>query len=181
MNKIIFLALLLLMVLAACVPLAGETPAAPLETPTVQPPTMISSATSAPTAELPAPAVSDEGCSLPEAWSLSFRRTGGFANFDQSLTVNSQGELQIESKRPPLTSSRVLSPDALAQLAELLRQACPFTAPTGRAVCADCFIYDLQIQWGDQAYGWQATEVTLPEEGRALIGALSQFFQQNTP
>ncbi len=142
---------------------------------------MISSATSAPTVQIPAPAVADEGCSLPETWSLSFRRTGGFGGLDQGLTVNSQGELRIESKRPPLTSSGMLSPDSLAQLAELLRQACPFTPPAGREVCADCFTYDLQIQWGGQAYRWQATDVTLPAEARALIGTLSQFFQQNTP
>ncbi len=179
MNKITPV-LLLLFILAACAPAASETSVAPLATPPANFPTMATSGASAPPEET-SPAVLDGVCSVPETWSLSFHRSGGFAAFDQTLSINSQGELQVESNRPPLTSSRLLSADELARLAELLKQACPFAVPTRRGVCADCFNYELRLQWGEQAYVLQATDANLPEEWRALIGALSQFFQENAP
>lgn len=182
MNKVILLSLMLLSVLTACAPFRAETPALSADTPQATPPLMATAPVEA--SALPVetlPAAPEAACSVPETWSLSFHRTGGFAGFDQSLTVKSQGELQVESKNPPLTFARALSPDELSQLTELLRQACPFNVSPGRNACADCFVYDLQIQWGNQAYAIQATDVTLPEEWRSLVGVLSMFFQGNAP
>ncbi|GAB4503568.1 MAG: hypothetical protein Fur0043_05600 [Anaerolineales bacterium] len=179
MNKIIPLSLFLLCILAACAPAAETTPMLPLDTPQAFPQTATPE-TSALPAEAPS-AVPDTICSLPENWSLSFRRTGGFAGFDQSLSVNSQGELQIESRKPPVTSNRLLLPEELTQLTESLRLACPFTASPREGTCADCFLYQLQIQWGDEAYTMQATDVTMPKEWSDLVGKLSMLFQANAP
>jgi hypothetical protein len=174
MFKAIPVSLLLLSILVACAPSVVETPvpAAPLNTPQASAP-----GTSTPPLATP-PAQADAVCALPESWSLTFHRTGGFAGFDQRLTVNSLGELEIQSERPPAASSRTLSPEELAGLAEALTGACPFEGPAGRAVCADCFVYDLAIQWGDRDYTLQATDVNLPEPLHALTGVLGEYFQE---
>jgi len=174
MFRAISVSLLLLSILVACAPPVTETPvpAVPLNTPQAS-----ASGTGNPPLATP-PVQADAVCALPESWSLTFHRTGGFAGFDQSLTVNSLGELEIQSERPPAVSSRTLSPEELAGLAEALTGACPFEAPAGRAKCADCFVYDLAIQWGDREYRLQANDVNLPETLHALTGALGKFFQE---
>ncbi|MFZ5820689.1 MAG: protealysin inhibitor emfourin [Chloroflexota bacterium] len=174
MFKVIPISLLLLSILVACAPSVTETPvpAAPLNTPPASAP-----GTSVPLLDTP-PGQEDAVCALPKSWSLTFHRTGGFAGFDQRLTVNSQGELEIRSEQPPAVSSRTLSPEELAGLAAALIQACPFEAPADRAKCADCFTYELAIQWGDRDYRLQATDVNLPEALRSLTGALGQYFQE---
>ncbi len=174
MFKVKPVSLLLVFILASCAPPVTGTPvpAAPLNTPQASAP-----GTSIPPLDTPL-GQEDAVCALPEAWSLTFHRTGGFAGFDQRLTVNSLGELEIRSEQPPAVSSRTLSPEELAGLVEALIQACPFEAPAERAKCADCFVYDLAIRWGDRDYTLQATDVNLPEDLHALTSALGQYFQE---
>ncbi|MFZ5911252.1 MAG: protealysin inhibitor emfourin [Chloroflexota bacterium] len=174
MFRVIPVSLLLLSILVACAPPVVETPASAvsLNTPQVSAP-----GTSVPLLDTPQ-GQDDSVCALPKSWSLEFHRTGGFAGFDQSLTVNSQGELEIQSEQPPAVSSGTLSPEELAELAEVLTGACPFETPADRAKCADCFVYDLAIQWGDRNYRLQATDVNLTEELHALTGALGKYFQE---
>jgi hypothetical protein len=156
MKKIIPL-LLTLFLLSAC----GGNPAdtqepAPLSTPSGQ---------------------SESNCSVPTNWTIEYNRSGGFAGFNETMTLQSNGSLKINSENPPANSQRSISPDQINAIANLLAQACPFEMEANDAGCADCFLYKLNIQMDGQSYVMLATDVTLSDDVHPLIDALSQLLQ----
>jgi hypothetical protein len=116
-------------------------------------------------------------CSPPSDWTIEYNRTGGFGGFDQSLTLQSDGSLTIQSERPPLEAQMKIPEDHVEPITDLLVQACPFEAGPTEGVCADCFIYELNIQMNGQTYAVQASDMTLTEELHPLINALDEFLQ----
>jgi hypothetical protein len=120
---------------------------------------------------------SASGCNTPANWTIQFNRSGGIAGFKQSLTLRSDGSLTIQSESPPANVQKSISTNQVSNITNLLAQACPFEMAPNEAGCADCFIYNLNIQMDGQTYVMLGTDVTLTEEARPLIDALSQLFQ----
>jgi hypothetical protein len=118
---------------------------------------------------------SDTDCSAPANWTIQYNRSGGFAGFKQSLTLQSDGSLAIQSENPPANIQKSISKDQVNEITNLLAQACPFKMQPNDAGCADCFIYNLRVQMNGQTYGMLATDVTLTDEVYPLIDALSQL------
>lgn len=119
----------------------------------------------------------DTGCSPPSSWTIEYHRTGGIGGFDQTLTLQSDGSLMVQSERPAVDKQIMIPEDHVEPIKNLLVQACPF--PTGRAegVCADCYTYQLKIEMNGQTYDLQASDTTLTEDLRPLITTLDQFLQ----
>ena len=156
MSKIIPI-LMIGMLLAACSRAPTSTPIPePLGTPT-RPPT--------------------NACSSPEHWNIQYSRSGGFAGFDETLTLDSDGKLTIKSERPPVDKQDTLSKDQVGTITEMLVQACPFKVSPDQGVCADCFVYTLNIQMDGHTYSVQASDVTLTKELNPLVDVLSQLLQ----
>jgi hypothetical protein len=116
-------------------------------------------------------------CKTPTNWTVQFNRSGGIAGFNESMTLQSNGDLKIQSENPPANLQRTISPDQISGIANLLAQACPFEMSPNDAGCADCFLYKLNIQMDGQTYVLLATDVTMTEDVRPLIDALSQLLQ----
>jgi len=160
MSKIISLFLIGLM-LSAC-------GAAPAETLTPEPtPESLGTPTN----------VSSDTCSAPSDWTVEFHRTGGIAGLSETLTLNSEGSLTVQSKRPPIDVKKSISDQQVKAVADLLSQACPFEMGTTKDNCADCFTYELDIQMDDRSYSVQASDVTLTDELHPLIEKFSQIIQ----
>jgi len=156
MSKITHL-LFISIILSACAGMPVSTPTPePLGTPT-NPPT--------------------RACSPPAEWSIRYNRSGGFAGFVESLTLDSEGNLEVQSERPPVDEQKTISEEQVEEITEFLIQACPFDVDPGKEVCADCFVYDLHIQMEDRSYAAQATDVTLTGDLQPLVAALSQLLQ----
>jgi hypothetical protein len=119
----------------------------------------------------------DTGCSIPTQWNIQFNRSGGFAGFNESLTLDSGGNLRVQSERPAVNVQETISGDQVNAISGLLAQACPFEMKPNDAGCADCFLYKLDVQMDGQAFVMLATDVTLTEELHPLIGVLSEFLQ----
>lgn len=157
MSKIIPI-LISVILLSACGGAPASTPSPePLGTPTSPPKT---------------------ACSSPENWTIQYNRSGGFAGFNETLTLDSDGSLMIKSERPPVDEQTTISDEQVNGITELLVQACPFETESTKGVCADCFFYDLNIQMDGRSYSVQATDVALTEELQALVGILSQLLQE---
>jgi len=116
-------------------------------------------------------------CSVPANWTIQFTRSGGFAGFNQSLTLQSDGSLKIQSENPAANVQKTVSNDQVSEMANLLAQACPFKMQPNDAGCADCFIYNLSVQMNGQTYVMLATDVTLTDKLHPLIDVLSQLLQ----
>lgn len=155
MLRIIFL--LLCMVLSACA-------RAPVSTPTSEP---VGTPTQLPIAD----------CSSPSNWTIQYHRTGGIAGFDQMLTLQSDGSLMVQSKKPALEKQITVPENHLESVQALLVQACPFEAARSTGVCADCYNYELNIQMDGQEYILEASDTTLTQDQRPLIEVLDQFLQ----
>jgi hypothetical protein len=73
---------------------------------------------------------------------------------------------------------QALSAREVAQVTDLLVDACPFAPAPGQGVCADCFIYELNVNMDGQDYTVEATDMTLTDDLRALIEPLSEHLQE---
>jgi len=158
-SKITFI-LLISLVLSACAGMSVRTPTTePLGTPT---------------------SPSKAACSPPAKWSIQFDRSGGFAGINESMILDSGGSLEVQSERPPKVVEKTVSPNQVDAITDLLVKTCPFTIDLTKGnECADCFVYDLNIQMDGQTYSVQATDVTLTEELHPLIDALNQLMQNS--
>lgn len=121
--------------------------------------------------------LADAVCTLPSNWKIEYHRTGGIAGFDQTLTVQSDGSLTVQSEHPPADRQLQIPEDHVEPLGTLLVQACPFPTQRAEGVCADCFNYELDIEMDGQMYEVQATDTTLTEELHPLISTLDEFLQ----
>lgn len=130
---------------------------------------------------LATPTAKSQACEAPATWSLEFHRSGGFAGFNESLTLGSDGELHIHSQRPAAEESRQLSEEQLEETANLLARACPFEPEPDERQCADCFYYQLEVQMNGRSYVLAASDTTLGPELHPLIGKLSQLLQSTAP
>jgi hypothetical protein len=116
-------------------------------------------------------------CSAPSSWMIQFHRTGGFGGFDESLTLNNDGNLTVQSKRPSADAQKQISADQVRAITDSLVQACPFEAGSSEGNCADCFLYTLDIQMDGHTYTVKASDVTLTDQLRPLIDELSPLLQ----
>ena len=156
MSKITIL-LLISIVLSACAVMPANTPLPePVGTPTSR---------------------SSTACSAPTNWTIQYNRSGGFAGFNESMTLDSGGNLTVKSERPPADVQETISDDQVKEISKLLGQACPFETDSSKDSCADCFMYDLNIQMDGQTYTVHASDMTLIEELQPLISALDQLLQ----
>ena len=160
MSKMISL-LLIVLILSAC-------GAAPAETLTPEP--------TSETLGTPTNVSSDE-CSPSSDWTIEFHRTGGIAGLNETLTLNSEGSLTVQSKRPPINVKKSISDQQVNAVANLLAEACPFEMGNTKDNCADCFTYELNVQMDGRTYSVQASDVTLTEELQPLIEKFSQLIQ----
>ena len=159
MSRIIIF-LLLGILLSACAGMSVDTPAPePLQTPTSAPST---------------------ACNSPTDWTIQYNRSGGFAGFDESLTLHSDGRLSIHSERPPTDVEKTIPENNLNTIRASLVEACPFEVNSSDTNCADCFLYNLQIQMDGRDYNITASDGTLTEELHPLIDMLNQLLQSTT-
>ena len=156
MSRTIIL-LLLGILLSACAGISADAPAPePLQTPT---------------------GTSSTACNSPSDWTIQYNRSGGFAGWDESLILHSDGRLSIQSERPPADVEKTIPESDLSEITKLLVDACPFEENLSDTNCADCFLYNLQIQMDGQTYKVTASDVTLTETLRPLVDTLDKLLQ----
>ncbi len=102
---------------------------------------------------------------LSDAWSITLTQSGGFAGLHRTVTVTSDGQVTAQDVRTEQSGSFRLTADELAALEELVADA-GFVGPTRTDTgCADCFLYDLQIDSPAGRASFQLDDVSLPDSG----------------
>ena len=128
----------------------------------------------APTRTFPPPAPTSAG-----TWSIKLTQTGGFAGAHLEIRVSSDGHMTAEDGRTRRVVSRPLSEAAVRELNRLLG---PSTLPETerlRSVCADCFVYELEIASTTGIVRVQADDTNLSESGaQDLIQFLGEMRDQ---
>lgn len=119
-------------------------------------------ATATPT--LPAPAAD---------WSVTMTQSGGIMGLMRSIAVNSNGEFSATDERSGKTVTGQLTNAELTEVQTLVTDL-QYTEPSRpNAVCADCFVYEYQIQRENERTSIQLDDITLPDSGlESLISSL---------
>jgi len=144
MPRTIFLFVLLSLLIAGCGPLSTPEP---LKTPTSE----VRAST------LPA---------LDGEWTIKMTHSGGIMGLSRSIEISSDGKFTVVDERANKTFSGQLSADELSKINEQVTSAeyIPAVKPDGMA-CADCFIYDLEIQENGKNFAVQLNDISLPNSG----------------
>jgi hypothetical protein len=105
--------------------------------------------------------------SLPAAvdWSVTLTQSGGIMGLMRSIAINSDGEYSATDERLNKTVSGQLTNNELAEIQTLITSMQFIEPSRPNAICADCFVYEFQIQSGDQRISIQLDDITLPGSG----------------
>ena len=127
----------------------------------------------------PATAFPPPAPSPVSTWSLRLTQTGGFAGVHLEMELSSDGHLAARDERSGRTASQQLPEDVVRQISHLLADARLGQNQPLPSMCADCFIYRLEITATNGSVIVQADDSNLNESGAAeLIDALRQVRDQ---
>jgi hypothetical protein len=109
---------------------------------------------------------------------VKLTQTGGFAGVSRIIEVSSDGNVAVEDQRASSSRTRELSAEALAQLDGLVRSSGGTPGTDYPSVCADCFIYDLQVVSTKATYRVHTDDASIAGSGaEPLIVFLRQLCQ----
>ena len=124
----------------------------------------------------PTPADPPQPLASPaDSWAISLTQSGGFIGMMQTVEISSDGQLKAEDQRAGKQVTRTLPPATIARLARMYSSLLGKPAQTVPSVCADCFVYDLQIMNGSARVHMQLDDTSLADSG---AGALVSLLQQ---
>ncbi len=131
------IALIVILLVAGCAPSPQATPAA---TPTL-------------------PVLTNE-------WTIRMIHSGGIMGLMRSVEVASDGSYTVTDERSKSNVTSELNEADLATLRGLVSNVELRSPEDSRpSVCADCFIYDIEIQSGGKNLTVQLSDITLPGSG----------------
>ena len=125
-----------------------------------------------------APQASDVSFSVePVDWNVTLVKSGGIMGVSRSVQIASSGEVTLKDLRSNLTTQSKLTPAELATLAGLVLSANP-DGPAQPSQCADCFIYDVKINLGDEIHELQFDDSSLAGSPlQPLVEFLARFVE----
>ena len=103
---------------------------------------------------------------LDGEWTIKMAHSGGIMGLSRSIEISSNGKYTVMDERASKTITGELATDELSKLKKQVSASkyIPASKPDGMG-CADCFIYDLEIQGGGEKFNIQLNDVNLPNSG----------------
>lgn len=107
---------------------------------------------------------------LSGGWKIKMTHSGGIMGLLRSVEVSADGKYTVTDERASQTFSGELGANELAKLIDVVSNS-EYISPSGPAgmVCADCFVYDLEIQGSDSTLTVQLNDISLPDSGMAPV------------
>lgn len=111
-----------------------------------------------------------------QTWSAVLTQTGGFIGVDLTVEVTSDGQLTARDQRTGQEATQQLSPVNMARLARLISTTAASPGGVQESGCADCYLYELQIQTNGRIYYTRSDDTTLQNsDARTLINLLQDL------
>ncbi len=114
--------------------------------------------TNAPAATPTLPAIADE-------WTVKMTHSGGIMGLMRSIEVSSDGSYTVADERAGKAASGTLTEEELKKLTKLITGTEFIASEKPGGACADCFIYDIEIQSSGKNFATQLDDISLPESG----------------
>ena len=93
-----------------------------------------------------------------------------------NVEISSDGQLKAEDQRSKRSATETLPPQTTAKLNQLMANAILSSRSVPKSECADCFIYDLEIQSEASDLQIHVDNTTINDSGAAeLIAYLSKL------
>ena len=103
---------------------------------------------------------------ITDEWTLTMNLSGGIMGLMRSVEVTSEGNYTVVDERTKNKAEGKLSGDELKKLNGIIKSATIHASNTpGVSACADCFIYDIEIQSGGENFTIRLDDMTLPASG----------------
>ncbi len=112
-----------------------------------------------------APAATPTLPTIADEWKVKMTHSGGIMGLMRSIEVSSDGSYTITDERANKKVSGMLTKEEMTKLTKLISNT-EFIAnekPSGS--CADCFIYDLEVQNSGGKFIIQLDDISLPDSG----------------
>lgn len=105
---------------------------------------------------------------LGDEWSVKMTQSGGIMGLMRSVEVSADGRYTVTDGRTNKTVTGKLEDQRLSELREIVADS-QFISGNPPGVCADCFIYDIEIRRSGNTFVAQVDEITLPGSGMAPL------------
>jgi hypothetical protein len=111
----------------------------------------------------PSPEPTSTSPAPPKEWFIKLKQSGGIMGLLRSIEISSDGTFIVTDQRSNKTTSGDLSADKLLKLNEqvTIPEQSTSDKPNGM-VCADCFVYDLEIRKSGKTFSIQLNDINLP-------------------
>lgn len=100
-------------------------------------------------------------------WIVTMNQSGGIAGVSLTVKISSNGQLSAEDQRSHRSVSQILSSQTITRLNQLVSGTSVSAGNSPQSGCADCFIYDLEIQSEESDFHVHVDDVTLKDSGAA--------------
>ena len=107
-------------------------------------------------------------------WSVKMTLSGGIAGLLRNIEVKSDGSYTVTDERANNTVEGELKKEELAKLEEMI-STLEFSTTKTQSICADCFVYDIEILSGGTKMLVNVDDLTLEDSG---MGTLVQFLHK---
>jgi hypothetical protein len=97
-------------------------------------------------------------------WNVKMAQSGGIMGLMRSVEVSSDGGYTVTDGRANKTATGKLDESGLSELREIVETS-QFISGNPPGVCADCFIYEIEIRSGGNTFTAQVDDITLPGSG----------------
>ena len=98
-------------------------------------------------------------------WTITLTQSGGFVGVQRSIEISSAGTLKAQDQRSGRSATQDVSAAQMQELVGLLSSGALSTLTSVPPVCADCFIYDLEIVSSGQTLEIHASDVSIRDSG----------------
>lgn len=102
---------------------------------------------------------------MPDEWTIKMTHSGGIMGLMRSIEVSSDGSYTVMDERNGKTVSGDLSANELAEFTGILNGMDFSAVGAPEGFCADCFIYDIEIQSNEEKFMFRLNDLNLAESG----------------
>ncbi|HRQ21881.1 MAG TPA: hypothetical protein PLF42_00510 [Anaerolineales bacterium] len=100
---------------------------------------------------------------LEGEWSVKMTQSGGIMGLMRSVEVSSDGNFTIDDERLARTVTGKLPNAEMQTLQKLVAESEFRIRGNQDSICADCFVYQVEIQSGGQTFTAQVDDVTMSD------------------
>jgi hypothetical protein len=102
---------------------------------------------------------------LDGEWTISMQHSGGIMGLMRSIEISSDGKFTVVDEGTKKTVTGKFSLDELSKLKERVSTSEYISQSKPEPICADCFVYDLEIQGNGKKFNVQLNDISLPNSG----------------